>query len=324
MVTKSVSNQNILLGAIRTWLIKHGGQKDRARHMLETRRDKPDRPPGFALCSLAVQQFFIKLPTHTLAAVWLAALPYGSVGAAEQETLSALAAQAATRRFDSEISFLENEQSEQLSWAFQYTSVVKKKHQLTAVLPLVDPDAGNRLSLRNGDLTLGYSYTFQQEITANPWVPSNIGTGIGISLPTGDLGDGTGSGSYIVAPRLGYVAKLGRSMALLPSLEYRRSFASEHGAIDVKSIAGALPLFYVNRNAFWINLSPLYFRDISHGLDAPGASIIVGKLFLKHLAVSLTYSWLPSFSVDDTGDSRTEYDSSLIFGFHIPFSYSAK
>lgn len=246
------------------------------------------------------------------------------VRADNDDSLSALEAQGASRRFDTEVAFLDADGADELSWQLQYTSVLGKKHQLTAVVPFIDSDVGGRLSLRSGDLAIGYSYTFKQEITANPWIPSNIGSGIGISLPTGDLGDGTGSGSTIVSPRLGYVATLGKSMALLPSLQYRRSFARENGAADIKAIAGALPFFYVNPRAFWINLSPIYLRDITHNLDAPGASVIVGKLFLKNLAISLSYTWMPTFAFDNRGESDIKYQSSWIAGFHLPFSYQAK
>ena len=81
---------------------------------------------------------------------------------------SAIAAQGASRRVDVNTAFVDGGDSDELSWAFQYTSVLGRKHQLTALLPLVDPDVGGRLALRNGDLALGYSYTFGKEITANP------------------------------------------------------------------------------------------------------------------------------------------------------------
>lgn len=237
---------------------------------------------------------------------------------------TAVAAQGAARRVDIETAITDTSDADEFSWAFQYTSVLGGKHQLTALLPLVDPDLGGLPALRNGDLALGYSYTYGEEITANPWIPSNIGTGIGLSLPTGDLADDTGSGSYIVAPRLGYVWQLNYGMALLPSLEYRRSFAAEDGAIDISAFGAALPLIYVNPRAFWVNVTPLYLRDITHATGSAGGALLVGKLFLKHLAVSLSYQLLPEFGAGDDGDIETDLLRVWNLGFHMPFSYGAR
>ena len=245
----------------------------------------------------------------------------GSAIASDEHSLSALEAQGASRRFDTDLGFIDSSDADELSWGFQYTSVIREKHQLTAALPLVDPDVAGRIALRSGDLALGYSYSFKQTISANPWVPSNIGTGIGLSLPTGDLDTGTGNGSYVLAPRLGYVATIGRSFALLPSLEYRRSFAAENGAQDIKTLGATVPLFYVNPHAFWINVSPIYLQDLSHHQGAFGLSVLVGKLLIKNLALSLAYARLPEFMPGAGGNIETIRHNSLTLGVHLPFSY---
>jgi hypothetical protein len=264
-----------------------------------------------------------RLQTFTL--LMIVAVLIGSAirnaNAGDDESLSALAAQGASRRFDTEVGLIDAPGADGLSWQFQYTSVLRKKHQLTAVLPLIDPDVSGRIALRSGDLALGYSYSFKHEISANPWVPSNIGTGIGVSLPTGSFSDGTGTGSYVLAPRLGYVAKIGRSFALLPSLEYRRSFAAKDGATDFKAIAGTMPVYYVNPKAFWVSFSPIYLEDLSLRSGAFGYSLAVGKLFLKNLAVSLAYARLPEFEQNTNGENETIHQNALTVGFHLPFSY---
>lgn len=265
------------------------------------------------------QSLSFSLPIMAAALIFASS---GNTKAGKSESLSALEAQGASRRFDTELGFIDTRDADELSWRFQYTSVLRKKHQLTAVLPLVDPEVSGRLALRSGDLALGYSYAFKHNISANPWVPSNIGTGIGLSLPTGNFSDGTGSGSYVLSPRLGYVATIGRSFALLPTLQYRRSFATEEGAIDIKTITAAMPFFYVNPHAFWVNFSPLYLEDLSHRQGAFGVSVLVGKLFLKNLAVSLAYARLPDFAQETNDDSETIRHNSLTLGFHMPFSYS--
>lgn len=164
---------------------------------------------------MAVLRYQLSSLVLFIVAGFLPGMPIASAQAGQGESLSALAAQGAARRFDTEIGFIDAADADQFSVQLQYTSVLRKKHQLTAALPLVDPDLAGLPALRSGDLKLGYSYSFKQTISANPWIPSNIGTGIGLSLPTGSFSDGSGSGSYVVSPRLGYVATIGHFSCLV-------------------------------------------------------------------------------------------------------------
>jgi hypothetical protein len=242
--------------------------------------------------------------------------------AADQNDLpSAGSALGASQRFDTELAVTEASGGEQLSWQFKYTRVLRSKHQFTAALPILDPDLDHKLSLRNGDLALGYAYTFNETISANPWIPSNAGSGIGLSLPTGDWRKGTGSGSYILGARLGNVVRVNEQLALTPSVEYFHSFSGQQGAPAIRSSGATVPLVYVRNKTNWINVSPIYLFDFERSQGAPGGSLLLGKLLLRHLAVSISYSRIPTFSEQASGDVTTEYISSWILGFHLPFSY---
>ena len=88
------------------------------------------------------------------AAITFNVVGIGNAIASEEHSLSALQAQGASRRFDTEVGFIDSRDADELSWGFQYTSVLREKHQLTAVLPLIDPDVSGRIALRSGDLAL--------------------------------------------------------------------------------------------------------------------------------------------------------------------------
>jgi hypothetical protein len=110
--------------------------------------------------------------------------------------LSAAGAQAATNRFDVGFSHLDLPLINQASVQGKFTRIIGSHHHVVIVAPLVDPDIDSgSSSLRAGDFEIGYSYTPNQKLSANPWVPSTAGSGIGLWIPTGDLDDGTGAGS---------------------------------------------------------------------------------------------------------------------------------
>lgn len=64
-----------------------------------------------------------------------------------------------------------------------------------------------------------------------------------------------------------------------------------------------------------------YLNDISGHEAAFGYSVLIGKLFLKNLALSLTYARLPEFEQDNTGEIEAIHHSIMSVGFHLPFSY---
>ena len=234
--------------------------------------------------------------------------------------LSAAKAEGAVNRVDVAISYIEQAPADQAVVESKYTRIIGSHHQVTVVAALVDSDIDSGSGLRAGDLRFGYSFTPNQKLTANPWVPSDVGIGMGLSIPTGDLDDGTGTGSWRLAPRLGYVATIGSNFVIAPSLEYIFSFGEETGAKEIRAAGLSVQMLYVAPEAFWVQWTPGYVYDIELDDGAFGNVIRIGKLFSQHFALSIDYGRLPVFS-KTPGGSTTDYANVWTLGVHFPFNY---
>ena len=247
--------------------------------------------------------------------------PNGYAQTDDGSVLSAVKAQAATNRFDVGFSHLDLPLINQASIESTFTRIIGSHHHVVIVVPLVDPDIDSgSSSLRAGDFEIGYSYTPNQKLSANPWVPSTTGSGVGLWIPTGDLDDGTGAGSWRLAPRLGFVSKIGRSLAIAPALEYIFSFAEETGAPKIRVLALAAQIIYVAPRAFWLQWTPDYAYNFEVDGGAFGTTFRVGKLFTPHFAVSIDFVRVPVFQLVGGGTTSGHADVWTL-GFHFPFNY---
>ncbi len=235
--------------------------------------------------------------------------------------LSAAGAQRATNRFDIGFSHIERPLIDQAAIDAKFTRIIGSHHHVVIVAPLVDPDIDSgSSSLRAGDLEIGYSYTPNQKLNANPWVPSTAGSGIGLWIPTGDLEDGTGTGSWRLAPRLGFVSQIGGNLAISPALQYIFSFAEETGAPKIRLLGLAAQIIYVAPRAFWIRWTPDYVYNLEVDDGTFGTTFQVGKLFTPHFALSIDYARVSVFKAG-VGGTTSDHSNIWTLGFHFPFNY---
>jgi hypothetical protein len=112
-----------------------------------------------------------------------------------------------------------------------------------------------------GDTRLQYSWVPSANITAAAWLPTTLGMGFGLIVPTGDPAKGTGVDRWVAIPTLGWVFTLGERFALQPSLQYLYSFGEESIGDQVRSANLVLTFLYVAKSEFWIDLTASIFRD---------------------------------------------------------------
>ena len=238
----------------------------------------------------------------------------------DQETPSAAAANDALSRVDFGIVHVSQDGVNQAAIAAQFTRVFATQHQVTMITQLVDEGVDSSINMRTGDLQLGYSYTPGHALSANPWVPSDIGIGMGLSIPTGDPSIGTGLGSYVLMPRLGFVKTLGSNFAISPTLAYQYSFDEQADGTEVREWALAADIVYVSPKTFWIQWTPTYIYDTNLSDGAFGTVIVIGKLLTRHFGLSLEFVWAPTI-VASSGSTTTNYSNSYVLNFHVPFHY---
>jgi hypothetical protein len=227
--------------------------------------------------------------------------------------------QTAVDRLDLTASVIEQGANEEGTLTLQYTRSFGS-HQLAFATPLVDTALGGGLNLNAGDLVLEYAWTPRKKISAGPWVPTDYGTGIQLSIPTGSVANGTGSGSVILAPRLGGVFHVGPGWAIAPSIEYQYAFEYEENSQRTRGIAAASQFVYIGPNGFWVNLTPVYIQDLNNQQGAFGAGVIAGKLLSSHFAISIQYLREPVYGDPELGKGFN-YANIWQLVFHFPLHY---
>ena len=234
--------------------------------------------------------------------------------------LSAAGAQGAVNRFDIGFSHIELPLIDQASIEAKFTRIIASHHHVVVLAPLIDTDIDSGSGFRGGDLEISYSFTPKQELSANPWVPSNAGSGIGLWIPTGDLEDGTGTGSWRLAPRLGFVSKVSDNLMVLPALQYIVSFAEEPGAAETRLLGLAAPILFVGPRGSWIRWTPEYVYNFKVDDGAFGTAFQFGKLVTPHFAVSIDYARLPVYQLVGSG-TISDHANVWTVGLHFPFNY---
>lgn len=227
-------------------------------------------------------------------------------------------AQTSVDRLDFSLARINQASGDQGGLVAQYNRTFGN-HQVALATPFFDTTFGGGLYLHAGDLIFDYAWAPGQQFSAGPWVPSDVGTGIRLSVPTGSVANGTGSGSVILAPRLGGVIEVG-SWAIAPSIEYQYAFEYESNAELVRGVGLESQFIYISQQAFWFNLTPTYIRDFNSNQGALGGRIAVGKLITLHFALSLRYVREPVYGERQAEDGF-DYANIWELGIHVPLHY---
>jgi hypothetical protein len=239
----------------------------------------------------------------------------------DQETPTAAAANNALSRLDFGIQYISQTGIDQATIEATYTQVFATHHQVVMTAPLVDEGLDSSINMSAGDLEFGYSYTPGHALNASPWVPSDVGIGIGLSIPTGDPGKGTGLGSYVLAPRLGFIRTLGSDFIISPTIAYEYSLKQQADGVRVRQWVLGASFIYVSPRTLWVQWVPAYVADTHLDAGAIEMSLTIGKLFTRHFAMSLNFARAPTFATDSNGVT-TDYANSYMLSFHVPFAYS--
>ena len=136
-----------------------------------------------------------------------------------------------------------------------------KHHGFAVTVPLVESGVSGAEGTGIGDTRLQYSWVPSAKITAAAWMPSTLGMGFGLIVPSGDPAKGTGVDRWVAIPTFGWVFTFGEKFALQPSLQYLYSFGEESPDNRVSSANLVLTFLYVAKSEFWIDLTSSIFRD---------------------------------------------------------------
>jgi hypothetical protein len=251
----------------------------------------------------------------------IVALPLLLAPAHSADDLHAASAEEASTRFDLNFNYTEIADIDQGDIEARLTGTFARSHQVLVVAQLIDANLDENPGLSGGDIEIGYSYAPGITLNSNPWVPSKIGNGIGISIPAGDLEDGTGTGGWRLSPRLGFVKTVDNRFSVAPSAQYIFSFAEESGADKIRLLALTMPITLVSTASVWLQWTPEYAYSFESDSGAFGGVFTVGKLFTRHIALSAAYAY-QSILPDSNGDRPSNHANVWTVSLHFPFGYT--
>jgi hypothetical protein len=223
------------------------------------------------------------------AALMVPALGWVTVAAADQEPSEKEEDPAPRHRFSLGAQWFDAAEGDSVIGSLTYSWVPLKHHGFAATVPLVGSDVSGAEGSGIGDTRLQYSWVPSANITAAAWVPTTLGMGFGLIVPTGDPAKGTGVDRWVAIPTLGRVFALGKKFALQPSLQYVYSFGEDTGDEHIRSANLVLTFLYVAKSEFWIDLTASLFRDFEPVKKTnEDLFLTIGQQFTRVLGGSVT------------------------------------
>lgn len=224
----------------------------------------------------------------------------------------------ARHRIDLTALFLDEIEEDTATALFGYTYNLNPRSNLSFALPFEDSDFGREGGSGIGDLNISFSYVPSVSLSAKPWVPRTIGSGLSMLLPTASADVG-GLDTTIVTPFLGMVFPVGDKFAIYPLLAYAHSLEETNLGTDVRLATAEVGLTYVSDSGFWIS----YFPAAIHDLETDGTAVnhrwSVGKEFFRWFGLSFDYSRIEreNFTIDLPAESgfNTLYELNVHFTF---------
>ena len=251
----------------------------------------------------------------------IAAAGQESLEAAAEEPLKKDEERAPRHRISFGAQWFDAAEGDSVTGSLTYSWVPLKHHGFAATIPLVGSDVSGAEGSGIGDTRLQYSWVPSANITAAAWVPTTLGMGFGLIVPTGDPAKGTGVDRWVAIPTLGWVFTLGKKFALQPSLQYLYSFSEERSEEHIRSANLVLTFLYVAKTGFWIDYTASVFRDFEPVETTNEDHFLTfGQQFTKVLGGSVTLGSIerPPIQNPDFARSSDEFVE-LTLRFVLPW-----
>ena len=239
----------------------------------------------------------------------------------EEDSENNAAEQRATQRLDFGIDFYDAVDGSIVRGGIDYNWAPLDDHSFAATLPVVDSGLADVEGSGIGDLLLRYNWVPALTLTADPWVPNNLGIGLGLVIPTGDAATGTGSDQWVIAPSFGWAAKIAKRTTLLPQLQYMKSFAEGELAQGMQTISLSVDLVHVTRNKFWVQYTPAASYDLEAEQYEFDNLLVLGQQFTRRFALRFELRTLNVTDPQDPdGDGRElDYRATLKLQWIVAF-----
>jgi hypothetical protein len=170
-----------------------------------------------------------------------------------------------------------------------------------------------------GDTVVGYSWTGRAQVSAKPWLPSRLGSGVEVAAPTGNVEAGGSADMWVVTPYLGVVRAVGNRAVLLPTIGYGRSFWHGEQAVPIELLTVELGLLVDLSSRWWLFFRPAYWHEFKLSDDITHVQLQVGREVGARNGISLEYgkvsAELTSELLGFRGSSQDRLTLRAHFGF---------
>jgi len=200
-----------------------------------------------------------------------------------------------------------------------YTYNLTTSANFNVAVPYLDPDTATGGDSGFGDTILSLSYVPSVEISANPWVPRTVGTGLSILAPTGNVNEDRSLDAWVITPYLGLVIPLTDHFFFAPQLGYSHSLDKVVGDVDLRLAFTELGFAYVSDKGFWASYFPRFAFDLECDDWAIDHRLAVGKMVTRKFGLSIDYVFVERFNFGSDIPDAHGFDRRVELNVH--FSY---
>ena len=215
--------------------------------------------------------------------------------------------------------YADNPQADSFIGLFNYTRNLSSNSNLGLQASYLDARFGKDGGTGFGDTTLTYSYLPNAKMSVAPWLGRIVGSGVSVTLSTGDESEGRGLGTTIVTPFLGTLISITERLSFAPTLLYAYSLNQSVTGRDIRIALLDMGLTWVGRSAWWANISIGYLKDYESDNTSFGGRLSAGKQFANGLGLSVhaidMEQFRPGLLPPEELEFRQVYEIKLSYSF---------
>jgi hypothetical protein len=222
-------------------------------------------------------------------------------------------------RIDIGAAYLDSASTDSINGILGYTYSLTSNTILNVTVPYLDPDTATGRNSGFGDTILSLSFIPLVEVSANPWVPRTVGTGISVLAPTGNADEGRSLDAWVITPFLGLVVPLTDRFFLAPQLGYVHSLDKIAGDVDLRLAFAEIGIAYVSAKGFWASYFPRFAFDLERDDWAIDHRLSVGKMVTRNFGISVDYVFIERFNFGSYIPNAKGFDERIDLNVHFAF-----
>jgi hypothetical protein len=222
-------------------------------------------------------------------------------------------------RIDLSAVFLDQISGDALYGTVAYTYDLTTNSNFNVTVPYLDPDRDTGGNSGFGDTILSLSFVPSVRMSANPWVPRTVGTGISVLAPTGNADEGRSLDAWIVTPYLGLVIPLTDRFFLAPQIGYTHSLDKTAADTDLRLAFAEVGFAYVSAKGFWASYFPRFAFDLQRDDWAIDHRIALGKMVTRKFGLSVDYVLIERFNFGSDVPNLRGFDRQIELSVHFAY-----